>query len=194
MTISNPYSYANYLAFTQKLIDDKALATRLYDESKHEYFHLNLKRMERIDKTIHLNADLLSSIEQVSEQTWVVISEPWCGDSAQILPVIAKVAEESKGKILLKIVLRDAEPTWIDAYLTNGGKSIPKLIAFEGHGTDLTKELFTWGPRPAGAVEVYKAWKAEAEQRPKEDFERDLHGWYAKDKTQGAQQELAALL
>jgi thioredoxin-like negative regulator of GroEL len=38
------------------------------------------------------------------EQIWVVITETWCGDSAQLLPGIAHIADSSEGKIILKPV------------------------------------------------------------------------------------------
>jgi hypothetical protein len=42
-----------------------------------------------------------------NEYIWMVISEGWCGDGAQLIPVFDKMVAESDGKIDMKIVLRD---------------------------------------------------------------------------------------
>ncbi len=106
---------------------------------------LNLKRMQRIYKTTQLNKALeLAVVNLKIPQHWYVITEAWCGDSAQILPVLARIAESAAGKIQLHIFLRDENPEWMDCYLTNGNRSIPKLIAFDKN----MKEIFTWGRAP----------------------------------------------
>jgi hypothetical protein len=194
MKINSYYNYEQYLALNTTLVNDSEVAARLYDVSKHEYFLLNQRRMERIDKTIRLSEEYVSQLRCAEDQTWVVISEPWCGDSAQILPALAAMAAASDRRISLKIVLRDVEEKWIEKYPTNGSKSIPKLISFKGHSEEVEQELFQWGPRPAGAVEVYKAWKSEENPRPKPEFEKDLHTWYAHDKTISVQHEIMELL
>lgn len=155
-----------------------------------DFTALNKRRMSRINKTIDLDAQLLKVLDTISEeQQWVVITEAWCGDSAQSLPVIGKIAGYSE-KITLKIVLRDENPELMDQYLTNGSKSIPKLVVFDGMGT----ELFTWGPRPAPAQELLTNWKNEPAGRNWEVFETELHTWYARDKTKTIQQEFIQLL
>lgn len=151
---------------------------------------LNKRRMSRINKTIDLDAELIKVLDTFTvEQQWVVITEAWCGDSAQSLPLIGKMANYSE-KINLKIVLRDENPELMDRYLTNGSKSIPKPVVFDG----MDNELFSWGPRPAPAQELLANWKSEPAGRNWEDFETELHTWYAKDKTKTIQQEFIQLL
>ncbi|MDQ3192988.1 MAG: thioredoxin family protein [Bacteroidota bacterium] len=152
---------------------------------------LNLKRIQRLNKNIKVEANLLSTIKNLkSNQKWVVITEAWCGDSAQVLPVIAKFAEASEGKITLEIILRDENPDWITKYHTNGSHSIPKLISFDKAGN----ELFVWGPRPIIAQSLFIDWKENESGRSWKDFENELHTWYAKDKTQSTQIELQQIL
>ena len=62
--------------------------------------------------------------------TLLVLAEGWCGDAAQILPVINKIAEYSS-LIDLKVVCRDENPELMDQFLTNGSKSIPKVIIID---------------------------------------------------------------
>lgn len=155
------------------------------------YTALNLIRMRRIGKTLRLKEALKNRIEQLDEkQIWLVITEAWCGDSAQNLPVIAQIAEQSRGKIELGILLRDENPGIMDRYLTNGGRSIPKLIAFREDGT----EDFQWGPRPESARQMFLEWKADPKGQSWAEFEKDLHTWYARNKSEEIQDEMLRLL
>ena len=97
--------------------------------------------------------------------------------------------EASNGKIKMDLVLRDDNLELMDLFLTNGGRSIPKLICFDA---ETKAELATWGPRPAEAQELFKKLKSEG--TPKEEFIAAIHNWYANDKTQKLQLELAELL
>ncbi len=45
----------------------------------------------------------------------------------------------------------------MDQYLTDGGRGIPKLIAFDSNGS----ELFNWGPRPQALKQLRAAWQGE---------------------------------
>lgn len=151
-----------------------------------EFLKLNYQRLGRVYKTFKVNdafAEILKSIE--APQHWVLITEAWCGDSAQSLPVLTKISEASMGKIHLDIVLRDENLDLMDKYLTNGTRSIPKLIAFDDAGN----ELFTWGPRPAAAQKLYELWKT-SKAVDWDGFEMQLHKWYSTDKGMSIQSEL----
>jgi hypothetical protein len=78
----------------------------------------------------------------------------------------------------------------MDNHLTNGSRSIPRLIAHDVFGT----ELFTWGPRPVHAQSLLLSWKQRPQGRSWEDFEKELHTWYAKDKTLSIQKEFTDIL
>lgn len=59
---------------------------------RHNYTRLNISRMRRLDKTIKINeVDIDNFQECVERQTWIVLAESWCGDTAQSIPV--KIAE-----------------------------------------------------------------------------------------------------
>src|ERR1035438_4306908 len=101
---------------------------------------LNIHRMTRIDKSYEPGIDIRDEIEKIADhQLWMVITENWCGDSAQNLPYIAGIASMNQN-IELKLILRDSNPDIMDHYLTNGTRSIPKLVAFDNEGN----ELFQW--------------------------------------------------
>ena len=153
------------------------------------YSKLNDKRMKRLDKTVKLTEETLAKIKDVKEpQTWLVLTEGWCGDAAQNLPVINKIAEENPN-INLKLVLRDENLELMDEFLTNGGRSIPKLIA-------LNKEnevINTWGPRPTTATKMVVDYK-EKHGSLDADFKTDLQVWYNKNKGENTQEDLVSML
>ena len=134
-----------------------------------------------------LHASLVNYIRAIDQpQTWIVITEPWCGDAAPMLPFIARLAEANP-LITLDIQLRDQPPFLIEQYLTNGGRSIPKLIVRHSDG----KDLFTWGPRPASAYQLVQ--ELNASNTEKSDIVLALQNWYNDDKGNEMQQEWLAL-
>ncbi|CAM1359773.1 Thioredoxin [Tenacibaculum soleae] len=153
------------------------------------YSLLNDKRMQRLDKTIKISEETIAKLKDISEpQTWLVISEGWCGDAAQNLPVINKIAEENNN-IKLQVVLRDENLELMDNFLTNGGRAIPKLIALDKNN----EVINTWGPRPDIATKMVADYKAEKGALDA-DFKKDLQVWYNKNKGLNVQENLVALL
>ncbi len=189
-SINKYYHYEEFFQHTASLVENNSSSGEATEEHIH-YTALNQKRMERWNKTLQLSEEFSTILRNLKqEQIWVVITESWCGDSSQVLPVIAKVAAESNGKIELRIIFRDEHPAWIEEYHTNGSKSIPKLVSFDKEGN----QLFVWGPRPTEAVELFKEYKASNGEITKEQFHINLHGWYAKDRGQGVMRELQTIL
>lgn len=158
-------------------------------KTKYDYKKLNRQRAQRIIKTYKPDEATIEIMKSVSEpQFWMVLTEDWCGDSAQNLPYIAKLAELNDN-ITLRILERDANPDIMDLYLTDGkSRSIPKLIAFNEAG----EELFQWGPRPKEVVELIQDWKAEG--LSKDEWTPKLHMWYAKNKGAALIAELKELV
>ncbi|ALJ05846.1 thioredoxin [Pseudalgibacter alginicilyticus] len=154
------------------------------------YTKLNDRRMKRWDKTVKVsNADKNIISEFKQKITWLVITESWCGDAAHVLPVLNKVAELSD-YINLRVVLRDENPELMNAFLTNGSKSIPKLIMIDDATGDV---LNTYGPRPSEAASYVKRFKAKNGTLTPE-FKEDLQHWYNKDKGQNIIKDLIQLL
>ncbi len=152
------------------------------------YIELNQHRMSRLDKKVILSPEILQSIASIKEKIyWIVLTEHWCGDAAQILPVLAKIAEKSEGKIELKLLYRDENLELMDKFLTNGGRAIPKLI-------QLNEELEIenhWGPRPKTAQEMVLLLKSNPETSSR--YSEHLHKWYAQNKQVDIQNEVATL-
>jgi hypothetical protein len=184
-------NYPDYIQWVTSNLAQQRTSGTDQSERMLEYTRLNLRRMQRIDKTLKVPESVVKTLSNLPESyQWWVITEAWCGDSAQVLPVIARMVAESAGRISLHILFRDKNPAIIDQYLTNGGRSVPKLVAFNAEGD----ARFTWGPRPATAHQLMMGWKAEPAGRSWEDIERELHTWYAHDKGQGTIAELIAAL
>jgi len=158
-------------------------------ESLVEYSKLNVVRMNRLDKTTEIIPELQKKISEISApQTWLVLTEGWCGDAAQIVPVFNKIAELNSN-IQLKFLLRDEHLELMSKYLTNGkSQSIPKLVVLDEHNN----ELFNWGPRPAALQELFYHMKANAMNN--DSIKEEIHKWYAKDKTVSIQKDLLVLL
>ena len=155
-----------------------------------EYTKLNFQRMSRIYKTTQLREDLQELAINIPQHwIWLVLSESWCGDAAQNIPVWERLAELSP-KIELKILLRDQHPEVMNAYLTNGtARAIPKLICLEAATLD---EIGHWGPRPKAAQDYVMAQKAEGIDH--DTMIANVHAWYAKDKSQSLQSEMLSCL
>ena len=188
--INNSLSYAEYFElFKEKA--EKIIDVELNNDeiSQLNLTKLNFQRSSRINKTYTVSADFCEKIKSINKpQIWMLITEDWCGDSAQNIPHIVKMAE-CNSLIDLEIVLRDTNLDIIDNYLTNGvSRSIPKFVAFDLDGN----ELFQWGPRPQEAQEVVNAAKASG--KPKEEFLNELHLWYARNKGKALENEFNELI
>ncbi len=180
--------YQTYRALIdQLLLEGKATGDVTYDL---HYTKMNVQRMSRVDKTVSLTEELAAVIENLKQNIkFLVITEGWCGDAAQIVPVFNKIATASLGKIDLKFVLRDKNLPLIDAHLTNGGRAIPVLIVLNENADEV---LATWAPRPQVLQALLKEWKSETTEMT--ILAEKLHGWYAKDKTLSTQAELVEIL
>jgi hypothetical protein len=182
-------SYEDYRDHIDELLAQGKVTGPQQSESLAEYTKLNVARMRRIDKTIEILPEVKQVIKSIEKpQTWIVITEGWCGDAAQIVPVFNALAKLN-GKINLQLVLRDDNLELMDQYLTNSkSRSIPKLIVTEA---DTLQELFNWGARPKALQD--KVDEMKANNVSFDEIKEMLHGWYAKDKTFTTQKELTAL-
>jgi hypothetical protein len=158
------------------------------DLERLETAKINLQRSDRIFRTYQPSEKILDVMSQIhTPQVWMLISEVWCGDSAQSVPQIARIAMLSPA-ISLRILLRDEHPDIMDAYLTDGKRCIPKLMVFTPQGVELGR----WGPRPRSAEEVFA--QARAEGLPKNLRLERLHLWYGRNRGAELDAELAGLL
>ena len=180
----------------RELVDNSVASGRTtgnnQSEKLLEFTKLNIQRMNRIDKTVRIDSDTAEIFKSNSSgMSWILIGDAWCGDCAQIIPLINKIAESSCGKFDLRIISRDAYPQLIEKYHSGGAKAIPKLLILCNETGEL---LCTWGPRPKPAQEIMLRWKTQRDIMSWEDFEKELHLWYAKDKGQTIINEFVKLI
>lgn len=189
-SLKKSFSYSEYrTAVSQLLQEGKSSGNTQSDDLLH-YSQLNETRMNRLDKTIKISDESLLKLKNLQKHyIWLVLSEGWCGDAAQLLPIFSKMADLSD-KIDLKIVFRDENEALMDLFLTNGGKSIPKLIILE---KETLKVVADWGPRPAGATKLMKEYK-EKFGIIDETIKTELQMWYLHDKGISTQEEILVLM
>lgn len=188
--LKNSVTYQAYRELVKNLVEENASTGPVQNDDLANYTRLNDKRMKRWDKTIKITEDDRKQIEAFSKKsTWLVITESWCGDAAHVLPAINKMAELNDN-IDVKVVLRDENLDLIDAFLTNGGRAIPKVIMID----DATGEVLnTFGPRPSEATNLVNRFKAENGGLTPE-FKEDLQHWYNKDKGQNIIKDVTKIL
>ncbi|PEN15131.1 thioredoxin family protein [Longibacter salinarum] len=142
------------------------------DRKMLHYLRYNWERSQKVEKAFSPSEELSSAVSSINEpQLWMVITEPWCGDSAFSLPVI-KAAADTNDNITLRILHRDDNLDVMDQYLTGGSRSIPKLVAFDSEGN----ERFTWGPRPENGQRLFNNLREQG--RDKMEIIQELIAWY----------------
>jgi hypothetical protein len=178
-------SFNEYYLLNEALVNEGKTTGNDQSESLINYTKLNFSRMKRILKTTPIIDEVKNTIDCLNNKvTWIVLAESWCGDAAQNLPVFAKIAEANPN-ITVRVLLRDENETVMNKYLTNGGKSIPKLICID----EDYNELGTWGPRP----KFLQDWLYKEKANPTmemDDLKEQFQVWYTKDKGQTLQHEM----
>jgi hypothetical protein len=189
-SINQSISYLEYKGLINNLLVEGKSTGHLQSEALTHYSELNVVRMNRLEKTITISEEVSSSLKSLKQKyIWLVLSEGWCGDAAQLLPIMHKMTEISDF-IELKIILRDDNEALMNHFLTQGGKSIPKLIMLE---QATLKVISSWGPRPMGATKLILDYK-QAHGVIDEQAKTDLQKWYLQDKGLSTQNELLQIL
>ena len=158
-----------------------------YPNNYQHYIPLNKSRFTRSLKQGVITKELTEVIRSIHEkQDWIIITEPWCGDAAQIVPYLFKMATLNP-LINVEIQLRDSTSE-IDSYLSHGKMSIPKLIVRNQEGAD----RFVWGPRPQKLEAIYLELKNKNENI--DNVKTILQKWYNEDKGKEIQEEIMELI
>ena len=183
-SLKSALSYSAYKELMQKLISENS-NTGEWSEERMGFTKLNFSRMKRMDAKVEISPEATSLFNKIDQkQYWLVLLESWCGDGAQTIPVLNKLAENSEN-IELKILLRDENPEMMELFLTNGSKSIPKLIIVDEN----LELLNTWGPRSQAAAKMVTDYKNE-HGRVDATIKTQLQIWYNQDKGRNIISEL----
>ena len=185
------FTYSSYRDLVVRLSETGSTTGAEQTPEKIEATKLNAHRMKRIEKQIQIKEELVQQIKNIKRKwIWTVLVEAWCGDGAQVVPVIAKMASLNPN-IDLKIILRDENPDIMDKHLSNGARSIPILIC-EDEMTN--KEIDVWGSRPKKITEMAKDFKSANPNVSHDEFIKHLHLWYAKDRGEAIQNDFLQLI
>jgi hypothetical protein len=114
----------------------------------------NKEQVEQNEKDLQLKPDDVQAMQSLPNTLNVLaLAEDWCGDVVANLPVLGRLAQESKGKLNVRVLLRDQEPGTkvMDEHLNKGQyKSIPTVIFLDGD----FKEVGVWIERPASVTKL----------------------------------------
>jgi thiol-disulfide isomerase/thioredoxin len=187
--LDNSMSYQQYRAFVEAHTANGTNSGAEVTDDLAEYTKLNNQRMKRLDKTMKLLPETGEFLANFNKDVYfLLVTESWCGDAAQTMPMINKLAQAAG--IELKVVLRDENLELMDQFLTNGSRSIAKLILVNNKSG---LPIANWGPRPTTATQIVAKEKAtKGELSP--DFKQELQNWYNNDKGKDTEKDLVAML
>ncbi len=115
----------------------------------------------------------------------LVITEPWCGDSTAILPVLQKLF--AGRPVEIRIAPRDENPELMDRFLTNGGRAIPVIIILDEKG----EMLMRFGPRPRKVQAIFEQYRRDINEGrvEKKEVTRKIRNFYARDRGKAVLEE-----
>jgi len=186
--ISRAMTYPVYKKLVEDLLAEGKVTGHYQSESMLHYARMNMQRMSRHEKTTRLPESLVHVLNDLSRPiVLLVITEGWCGDAAQIMPVVQKMTEITD-KLTQRVLLRDDNPEIMDHYLTNQARSIPKFVGLDA---ETLEELFVWGSRPKPLQALYLDWKLQGMSA--KEMAEQIHLWYARDKSAAVYAEFTEL-
>jgi hypothetical protein len=164
----------------------------LYETDSRNFFtRLNHHRMKRLDKTLELVDAVVEAGARIPcAMTWLVLTEGWCGDAAQVLPALNLLTRRFEN-LEMGLLFRDRHLPLMDRFLTNGGRSIPKVVMVE---RDTLEVRGSWGPRPRPAQDLFELYRDGGSGMDKDTYERELQKWYLRDRAEHIQRELLEML
>ena len=116
----------------------------------------------------------------------LVLSEDWCGDAVNTVPVLAKLVESTPNADL-RVLGREANPDLMDSHLTGSSRSIPVVIVLD----DAFEERGWWGPRPT----VLQHWvSGQGQLLEKSARYREARTWYARDRGRTTLEEVVSII
>ena len=187
--IQKSMSFPMYIGFIDQLLAEGKTTGPNQSEAMLSYASINRQRMRRLENTIEIDPDLRRVMGSLDvDWIWLVITEGWCGDASQNIPIIEKIAAANP-RIETRYNLRDENPELIDRFLTNGARAIPKLIVIDRQDGSIRG---MWGSRPKAAQEYFLEMKAAGLE--KANIMENLQRWYISDRGRSIQKEFLNLV
>lgn len=197
--ISNLYTYTEFRQLADQLLAKGQTTGENHSEAMLHYTELNVTRMNRLDKRSRLTEETLATLQKIERPlVWLTLTEAWCGDAAQIIPVLDQMAA-NQPHIEHFLILRDEHLDIMDSFLTNGTRAIPVTIVIDKESNEV---LGHWGPRPEvlqhqvmdAKVATLAATTEEDRKAIADQAKVDAQKWYARDKTLSTQKEVLEML
>ena len=189
-SIKKAMSYDQFKEEIKNHVNNGTSSGPYQSEALANYTTLTHARLKRLDKTLTLPQKVIDIATQFKgNQTWLVLTESWCGDAAHAMPVLKKITDLTK-HITFKVLYRDKNLDLMNAFLTNGTMSIPKLIVFDNNTQKIVGD---WGPSPSYVFKKTQEFKTKYGKLTP-DFKKEMQQWYNKDKGQTIVQDLVQFL
>lgn len=190
-TTTQKFTYETYRSMIDELLAENKTTGSNHSEDMIGYTQMNVHRMNKWDKTVQISDELNTVLSNLNNKLKLVtFTEAWCGDAAHNVPVIEKLAQTTDNIVSHVLLLRDENEEAFSKYLFKDTKSIPRTVFFDA---ETGEELATWGPRPTPPQTMVEENKKTQELEYPE-LSKKLQLWYAKDKSQTMQKELAQLI
>lgn len=147
----------------------------------------NLPLHQQHYRKFEISEEEAKEIKRFKPLNIIVLTEPWCGDSLAIFPVVRKIAE-TNGRWTVKVLRRDENPELMAQFLTRGSRSVP-IFLFLSEDYSL---VFRWGPRPRTAMAIFEEYREQFKQgkMEKADVIKKIRNFYAKDRGKAILSEL----
>jgi hypothetical protein len=149
----------------------------------------NLALHQQHYKKFEISWEEAKEIKRIKPLKILVLTEPWCGDSLAIFPVVRKIAEVN-GTWMIKVLLRDQNTELMDQFLTHGGRAVPIFLFLSDEKR--YSLLFHWGPRPAVTQEIFEKHRQQIKDGKIKKVEvlKKIRNFYAKDRGKAILSEL----
>lgn len=188
--LQKSFDYATFLRMLDHLVRNGETSGENQSDELVKYTKLNASRVKRLTRTAMPSPSTVALVKSLPfDMEWVVISEAWCGDVAQNLPFINNLAEACPN-VRLRMVFRDENPEYMDRFLTNGARSIPKWVIYR---KDTDEILAVWGPQPAVLRKMVLDMKSGENPPSKEFIAEEVHRWYHNDRNSELEKEIAGI-
>ncbi len=150
----------------------------------------NLALHQQHYRKFEISEEEAKEIKRFKPLNIIVLTEPWCGDSLAILPVVRKIAE-TNGTWIVKVLRRDENPGLMAQFLTRGSRSVPIFLFLTGDYS----LVFHWGPRPLAAQEIFEQYREQFKQGKIEKSEviKKIRNFYARNRGKAILKELLIL-
>lgn len=151
-----------------------------------------VQKNEELWRGVYARVRLPDDVVQAARSlpgTWhlLALSEDWCGDAVNILPVVSRFVDELPN-VDVRVLARDENLDLMDTHLTNGrSRSIPVVILYD----DDFRERGWWGPRPGELQEWVMTEGMKMEPGPRYAQTRRF---YARDKGKAIVAEVLKML